>query len=139
MLSIVDTAIVGHIGAAVYIGAIAVGGSMLNMLYWLMNFLRMGSSGLTAQAFGAGHRDQCFAVLWRGLFVAVAASLFIWLLSVPLCKGLLLFMDADAHTSDLAAKYFYIVICGAPAVMGNYALSGGSWVCRTPAPPCGWP
>jgi len=135
VLSIVDTAIVGHIGAVVYIGAIAVGGSMLNMLYWLMDFLRMGSSGLTAQAFGAGNKNDCFAVLWRGLLVAFLASVSIWLLSVPLCKGLLLFMDADEHTSRLAARYFYIVIAGAPAVMGNYALSGwflGMQDSRTP-------
>lgn len=135
VLSIVDTAIVGHIGAVVYIGAIAVGGSMLNMLYWLTDFLRMSSSGLTAQAFGAGNRNDCFAVLWRSLSVALVASLSIWLLSVPLCKGLLLFMDADGLTSGLAARYFYIVITGAPAVMGNYALSGwflGTQDSRTP-------
>ncbi len=135
VLSIVDTAIVGHIGAAVYIGAIAIGGSMLNMLYWLMNFLRMGSSGLTAQAFGAGNRNDCYAVLWRGLSVGFVAAFAIWALSAPVCKGMLLFMDADERTSELAARYFYIVIAGAPAVMGNYALSGwflGMQDSRTP-------
>lgn len=135
VLSIVDTAIVGHIGAAMYIGAIAVGGSMVNLVYWLMNFLRMGSSGLTAQAYGRGDTDECYAVVRRGLFVGAAAALALWLLAVPLCKVILLFMDADAETSALAAKYFFIVVAGAPAVMGNYALSGwflGMQDSRTP-------
>ena len=135
VLSIVDTAIVGHIGAAVFIGAIAVGGSMLNLVYWLMNFLRMGSSGLTAQAFGAGRLDESYAVLWRGLTVGGIASLVLWLLAVPVCKGMLVFMDADGTTSALASKYFYIVITGAPAVMANYAISGwflGMQDSRTP-------
>ncbi|MGM9870334.1 MAG: MATE family efflux transporter [Muribaculaceae bacterium] len=135
VLSIVDTAIVGHIGSAVYIGAIAVGGSMLNLVYWLMNFLRMGSSGLTAQAYGAGHIDECYAVVRRALVTGAVCALALWLLALPLCRALLFFMDADSHTSALAARYFYIVVSGAPAVMGNYALSGwflGMQDSRTP-------
>lgn len=135
VLSIVDTAIVGHIGSAVFIGAIAVGGSMLNLVYWLMNFLRMGSSGLTAQAYGAGRLAQSYAVLWRGLAVGGVAALVLWVLAVPVCKGMLLFMDADSTTSALASRYFYIVIAGAPAVMANYAISGwflGMQDSRTP-------
>lgn len=57
LLGLVDVAIVGHMGAAAYIGAIAVGGSMFNMLYWLFGFLRMGSSGMTAQCYGSGEQD----------------------------------------------------------------------------------
>ena len=59
VLGLVDVAVTGHIGAAVYIGAIAVGGTMFNMLYWLFNFLRMGTSGLTAQAYGADDGNRC--------------------------------------------------------------------------------
>lgn len=135
VLSIVDTAIVGHIGSAAYIGAIAVGGSIITLVYWLMNFLRMGSSGLTAQAYGAGEIDECYAVLRRGLIVGGGAAVLLWLLAVPACRLILMFMDADAHTSSLAAKYFYIVVTGAPAVMANYALSGwflGMQDSRTP-------
>ena len=58
LLSLVDTAIVGHLGAAAYIGAIALGGMVFNMAYWLFGFLRMGTSGLTAQAYGAGNRPM---------------------------------------------------------------------------------
>ena len=54
LLGLVDVAIVGHIGSAVYIGAIAVGSTMFNMLYWLFGFLRMGTAGLTSQSCGAG-------------------------------------------------------------------------------------
>lgn len=58
LLGLVDVAIAGHMGSASYIGAIAVGGSLFNMLYWLFGFLRMGSSGMTAQAYGANNRKQ---------------------------------------------------------------------------------
>ena len=63
LLGLIDTAIVGHMGDAAYIGAIAVGGVMFNMLYWLFSFLRAGTSGLSAQAYGASDRDEsawCF-------------------------------------------------------------------------------
>ena len=69
VLGLVDVAITGHIGNAVYIGAIAVGGTIFNMLYWLFNFLRMGSSGLTAQAYGAGNRSCCDTILFRALII----------------------------------------------------------------------
>ena len=71
VLGLVDVAVTGHIGAAVYIGAIAVGGTMFNMLYWLFNFLRMGTSGLTAQAYGADDGNRCTLLFWRSVTVAV--------------------------------------------------------------------
>lgn len=70
LLGLADAAISGHIGPAVYLGAIAVGGTMFNMLYWLLNFLRMGSGGLTAQAYGRGDSRGQAEVLWRGLLLA---------------------------------------------------------------------
>ena len=60
LLALMDVVIVGHMGGADYIAAIAVGGTIFNMIYWLFAFLRMGSSGLTAQAYGAGNRSECF-------------------------------------------------------------------------------
>ena len=84
LLGLVDTAIVGHMGSAVYIGAIAVGGVMFNMLYWLFGFLRGGTSGLTAQAYGAGNRQECSLVLYRSLMVAGDVGIAMILLQWPM-------------------------------------------------------
>lgn len=124
LLGMIDTAIVGHIGSAVYIGAIAVGSSMFSMLYWLFGFLRMGSSGLTAQSLGHGDRPGCDALLYRALAVGLAAGLLMILFHNPLGSITLDFLDADTSTRQLASQYFNIVIWGAPAVMCNFALSG---------------
>ena len=70
LLGLADAAITGHIGSAVYLGAIAVGGTMFNMLYWVLGFLRMGSGGLTAQAYGRDDGHAQAVVLWRGLLLA---------------------------------------------------------------------
>lgn len=124
LLGMIDTAIVGHIGSAVYIGAIAVGSSMFSMLYWLFGFLRMGSSGLTAQSLGKGDRQACNALLYRALIVGLIAGLLLIILRGPLGSIVLDFLDADPSTRRLASDYFNIVICGAPAVMMTFALSG---------------
>lgn len=124
LLGLVDTAIVGHMGSAVYIGAIAVGGVMFNMLYWLFSFLRGGTSGLAAQAYGAGDRRGQTLVLYRSLAVAALTGAAMILLQKPLLWILRSFIDPDPLTSTLAARYFSILIYGAPAVLGTYALSG---------------
>lgn len=124
LLGLVDVAVVGHIGSSAYIGAIAVGGSIFNMLYWVFNFLRMGSSGMTAQAYGAGDGCRAETILWRALFIAACISLMLIAFSRPIAAVILSFMDAEPETNDLALRYFNIVIMGAPAVLGTYALSG---------------
>lgn len=135
LLAMIDVAIVGHIGSAVYIAAIAIGGSMFNMLYWLFGFLRMGSSGLTAIAFGAGEQRATSSVLYRALAVGVLAGGMIVALSHPVGDLLLRFMDADAETMPEARRYFLIAVTGAPATLGTFALSGwflGMQDSRTP-------
>ena len=72
LLGLADVAIVGHIGSAVFIAAISLGGTAINVLYWVFSFLRQGSSGLTAQAFGAGDENAQHAVLYRGLLIALS-------------------------------------------------------------------
>ncbi len=124
VLGLVDVAITGHIGNAVYIGAIAVGGTVFNMLYWLFGFLRMGSSGLTAQACGAGDRGRCDTILFRALIIGMLVGLMLIALSGPICSVVLGFMDADGATAALADRYFGICIWGAPAVMVSYAIMG---------------
>lgn len=122
LLSLVDMAITGHLGGAEYIGAVAVGGTLFNTLYWLFNFLRMGTTGLTAQNFGAG-RDAA-PVLWQSLALALTIGVVLIALSEPLCRLALRFMDADDATAALAARYFHILIWGAPAMLGTYSTMG---------------
>lgn len=124
LLALVDTAIVGHMGSAMFIAAIAVGGSIFNMVYWMFGFLRMGSSGITAQEWGRGDIRSCYDVLHRSLVIALAAGLLIILLSRPLLSVMLYFMDTDRATSALVDTYFSILVFGAPAVLANYSLTG---------------
>lgn len=129
LLGLVDTAITGHLGSAAYIGAIAVGAGMFSLAYWPMNFLRMGTSGLASQAYGASRgdarrNDECFRVLYRALVLGLALALAIVLFSPLISRGILLFMDADAATAEYAGRYFGIVVMGAPAVLCTYALAG---------------
>ena len=124
LLGLVDTAITGHMGSAVYIGAIAVGGVMFNMLYWLFSFLRGGTSGLAAQACGSGDKAAQALVLYRSMAVAVGIGLLMVVCQTPLLRLLNLLVAPDEATGALAAEYFRILIYGAPAMLGTYALSG---------------
>ena len=135
LLAMIDVAIVGHIGSSVYIAAIAIGASMFNMLYWLFGFLRMGSSGLTALAYGAGDTRASSTLFYRALAVGIIAGCVLIALSAPMADVLLRFMDADTETLPAARSYFLIAISGAPATLGTYALSGwflGMQDSRTP-------
>lgn len=124
LLALMDVTIAGHMGAPVYIAAIAVGGSMFNMLYWLFGFLRMGSSGMTAQAYGADDSAATATILRQALLVAIIAGLTMIALRTPICGLIIRFMDTDAATSALATEYFHILIWGAPPYLATFALSG---------------
>lgn len=135
VLGLVDVAIAGHIGAAACIGAIAVGGTVFNMLYWLFAFLRMGTAGLTSQAFGAADLTAQSVTLRRSLVIAGCAGVALVALSPWLGRTALAFIDSDSATTALAGRYFAICIWGAPAVLGMYALNGwwlGMQDTRTP-------
>ena len=124
LLGLVDTAIVGHLGAAAYIGAIAVGGMLFNMVYWLFGFLRMGTGGMTAQAQGAKDTVETFRILFRALGVAGCLSVFLILLQVPILQVAFHFIEATEEVKSLSTIYFNILIWGAPAVLGLYGLIG---------------
>ncbi len=135
LLSLVDVAIVGHLGSAVYVGAIAVGGSIFSMLYWLFGFLRFGTSGLTAQALGRGSARQTSLLLQRSLLIALGFGLILITAHYPLGHAALSFMDTDADTAGKAWLYFSILIYGAPASLATFALTGwfvGMQDTRTP-------
>lgn len=124
LLGLIDLAIVGHLGSASYIGAIAVGGMLFNMIYWLFGFLRMGTSGLTAQAFGSGNTDESVRILLRVTAISLLLSLLLLLCQTPLRLVAFHFMDASAEVKQLAARYFHICIWGAPATLGLYGFTG---------------
>ncbi len=135
LLSLVDVAIVGHLGSAVYVGAIAVGGSIFSMLYWLFGFLRFGTSGLTAQALGRGSARQTSLLLQRSLLIALGFGIILITAHYPLGHAALSFMDTDADTAGKAWLYFSILIYGAPASLATFALTGwfvGMQDTRTP-------
>ena len=108
LLSLVDTAITGHLGSRVYLGAIAVGGMIFNVLYWLMGFLRMGTSGLTAQAFGRKDSRDMALQFSRALFLALGIGLLFVALSPWLCRAAFAFVDCPADVEAPAVTYFRI-------------------------------
>lgn len=128
LLGMVDTAIVGHITASSsgedYIGAIAIGSMIFNIIYWNFGFLRMGTSGFTAQAYGADDKKEQMSILLRACFIALVAALALIVLQKPI--GLLTeaFVENKNHALDLALEYFFIRIWDAPATLGMYALKG---------------
>ena len=124
LMGLIDVAITGHLGSSVFLAAIALGGTLFNMVYWLLNFLRMGTSGITARAAGAGDDRQALLTLARALAIAGAMSLVI-LAASPLIGSLGLdLLDSDNATRHEAYRYFMVAVWGAPAVLGNYALAG---------------
>ena len=124
LLGLVDTAIVGHFGSAAYIGAIALGTTLMSMAYWGFGFLRMSTGGLTAQAVGEGSRERCFAILTRSLTWALLIAAILLLLQVPLLNAVLYFAEGTKEVQALAATYFRILIWGAPAVLCLSSING---------------
>jgi multidrug resistance protein, MATE family len=124
ILGAVDTAVVGQMGQAAPIGAVGMGAVILASVYWIFGFLRMGTSGLVAQAHGAGDAAESGAVLIRGLMIAAAAGLCLIALQAPLVAGAFAFAPASAEVESLARDYIAIRIWGAPATIALYALTG---------------
>ena len=124
LLGLVDTAITGHMGEARYIGAIAVGSMVFNIMYWLFAFLRMGTGGMTAQAYG--RKDFCEADFTglRAISISSLIGLAIILLQYPLLHLAMWFIAPDENVMQLVYSYCYICIWGAPASLGLFALNG---------------
>lgn len=124
LLALVDTTIVGHLGSASYIAAIALGGMIFNMIYWLFNFLRMGTGGLTAQAYGANQHQATSYILLRSLTIAGGIALTLLLLQRPIFQVTFHFVTATAEVRSLASIYFNILIWGAPTMLALYSFTG---------------
>jgi len=124
LLGLIDVAIVGHIGDAVYIGAIAVGSMIFSLVYWVFGFLRMGTSGMTSQAYGGRNLTEVTRLLARSLIVAFAVAAAILLLQSPLLWLMMRVISPTADVAPLARIYFRICVWGAPAMLGLYGLTG---------------
>lgn len=124
LLGMVDVAIMGHLGNAAYIGAIAVGTMIFNVIYWLFGFLRMGTSGMTSQAYGARNLEEVTKLLLRSQLIGLLIALAIILLQYPIAQGALLLMRPTPEISQMAQRYFDVCIWGAPAMLGLYGFMG---------------
>lgn len=124
LLGAVDTAVVGHLPDPSFIGGVAVGSVIFSFLYWGFGFLRMGTTGFTAQAHGAGDEAELRACLLRPLVLALGFGCLVLLLQVPVRLIALTAMDASAEVSGHTALYFDIRVWSAPATLVNYAVLG---------------
>ena len=124
LLGLVDVTIVGHLGATAYIGAIAVGGLLFNILYWNFGFLRMGTSGLTSQAYGRKDKDAEIRVLVQAVSVGLFSALAMLILQYPIERLAFRLLDTSAEVEQYTVTYFRICIWGAPAVLAQYGFTG---------------
>lgn len=124
ILGAVDTGVVGQLGQAAPIGAVGIGAVVLASIYWLFSFLRMGTSGMVAQAHGAGDVAETGALLTRSLFFAAAAGLALIVLQWPLFAGAFALAPASDEVETLAHSYLAIRIWGAPATIALFAVTG---------------
>ena len=124
LLGLIDVTIVGHLGAAAYIGAIAVGGMLFNIIYWIFGFLRMGTSGMTSQAYGKHDLDEVARPLLRSVGVGLLIAIILVTLQYPIRKLAFTFIQTTEEVERLATLYFRICIWGAPAMLGLYGFAG---------------
>ncbi|MBW4710382.1 MATE family efflux transporter [Roseobacter sp. YSTF-M11] len=124
ILGAVDVGVVGQIGEAAPIGAVALGAIILSTVYWIFGFLRMGTVGLVGQAEGAGDTAEVSAWLTRALLVAIAGGFVLIILQPLIFWGALRLAPASAEVESLARAYLGIRIWTAPAAIAVYALTG---------------
>lgn len=124
LLGLVDTAVVGHLPQPHYLGGVALGGSIISLLYFLLGFLRMSTTGLTAQAYGRGGDAATVQCLQQGIILALALSALLLLLQWPVIKLSVYFSDASSAVLQQAERYFSVRIWGAPATLVNLVLMG---------------
>ena len=124
LLGLVDTAVAGRLGAEHFIGAVAVGSTVLTLMYWTFGFLRMGTAGLAAQAAGARDDQEVQTALARALLIAGTFGVILIAAQSLLINGLLPLMDASQEVEDWARRYCQIRIWGAPAALASFALIG---------------
>jgi len=124
ILGAVDTAVVGQLGLAAPIGAVGIGAIIITAIYWLFGFLRMGTTGLTAQAIGSGDKPETSALLVRGIIIGLVAGLVLIIVQVPIFLGALQLSPASMEVESLAQKYLQIRVYSAPAAIALFGITG---------------
>lgn len=126
LVGMADIAIAGHLeaDAATLIGGIAIGSMLFDLLYWNFGFLRVGTGGLAAQAYGSGDRRECARILTRGLGISLAIALVLIAIQWVFVKAAFMVVECTPEVQDLASQYFFIRIWAAPATLSLMALKG---------------
>ena len=124
LLGLVDMILMGHLGSATYIGAIALGGTIFSVLYSFFSFLRAGTTGFTAQAYGSNDKTETIYSLYRSICIGIPIIILILTLQNPIAKISQFLLDGSDDVKSLALSYFYIRIWAAPANIMLYCLNG---------------
>ena len=124
LLNAVDTGVMGHQGDAAYIGAVGIGSVIFSLVYWGFGFLRMGTGGFTAQAFGANDRQELRACFLRAAITALIIAVAIFLLQWPILLLALAALEPSERVAELTTTYFQVRIWAAPATLLMYAITG---------------
>ncbi len=129
LLGLVDAAVIGHLDSSWYLGGVALGSTMISVTFWLLGFLRMSTTGLTAQAVGAQDRQAIALVLIQGLLMALLFALVFLIVHGVVAQTVFGFSNASPEVKQYAAQYFSIRAWSAPAALANYVLLG--WLLGT--------
>ncbi|MDE6715020.1 MAG: MATE family efflux transporter [Muribaculaceae bacterium] len=126
LLGLIDVAISGHLQNVAYIGAVAAGGMMFNLAYWSFGFLRMGTTGITAQAYGENSVQNASSTLHRSVLIALLVGIVLILSRVPVSEFLLRVISPSAEVEEWARRYYNICVWGAPALLCTMVIKG--WI-----------
>lgn len=124
LLGAIDLAMMGRMNSLTAMGAVSLGAMIFNFLYWALGFLRMGTCGFTAQAYGAARMDESVLTLYRGLFIALCGGMLLWVLQTPILRIALSAAAPEADLAEATARYFRIRIWAAPASIAAFAFAG---------------
>jgi MATE family multidrug resistance protein len=124
LLGVVDTAVVGHLEEVYYLGALAIGATIFNFVFWGFGFLRMGTTGITAQAYGSQNTDEVTATLYRVQLIALIIGLLILSFQHGILELSFYLIDSSPEVEQFARSYYKIRIYSAPATLGLYGLNG---------------
>ena len=124
LLGMVDTGVTGHLDSSVYLGAVAIGAMVFSFLYTGVNFLRMGTTGIAAQSYGADDNDGLRVALGQAVIVALLIAVTLIVLQQPIGRIAMQLLGPDPETRIFALEYFSIRIWSAPGTLANYALIG---------------
>lgn len=132
LVGMVDVGIAGRLGDATLIGAIAISSMLFDLLYWNMGFLRIGTGGMVAQAFGAENFKEAMRVFSQGIITAFGFSLFFWIIQWGYVDIALNFIDCSKEAEGYVRQYFFIRIWAAPATLSLLVFKGSLLGCRIP-------